>query len=97
MRFAILVPSRIWSEVAPVRRCDVIDGRWVYRVPKTGAKQVLPLPPMVLDLLEQCPDLGPFYFGSAAIMRHLKLNSSNAWTHVSLSCHGFTTTCVEHS
>ena len=67
VRFAILVPCRIWSEVAQIKRTDVIDGRWVYRVPKTDAKQVLPLPRMVLDMLEQCPNLGEYYFGMKAI------------------------------
>lgn len=66
-RLAILVPCRIWSEVAQIRRQDVVDGRWVYRVPKTDAKQVLPLPQMALSLLTSCPQLGEYYFGKSEI------------------------------
>ena len=67
VRFAILVPCRIWSEVARIKRNEVIESRWVYRIPKTEAKQVLPLPRMALDLLDQCPDIGEYYFGDESI------------------------------
>jgi hypothetical protein len=53
--------------VARIKRNEVIESRWVYRIPKTEAKQVLPLPRMALDLLDQCPDIGEYYFGDESI------------------------------
>ncbi len=71
-RFAMLVPERIWSEVAMIRRDQVKEGAWSYNVPKTGRKQVLPLPDGALELLEECPNLGKYYFGKVPLNQNAK-------------------------
>ena len=62
LRFAMLVPGRIWTEVGHIKRTDVVDGRWNHHTTKTGRRQWLPLPQMALDILDECPEVSEYFF-----------------------------------
>ena len=64
VRFAVLVPLRIWSEINSIRRADVVSpGRWTASIQKTDTTQVLLLHRMAVDVLTECPLTGPYFFG----------------------------------
>ena len=73
-RLAMLVPGRIWSEVAMIRRSNVKKGVWKYKIPKTGNPQELPLPAAALELLDECPKYGPYYFGEVPFTVNAKIS-----------------------
>ena len=77
VKVAMLVPCRIWSEIAPMKRSEVRRGVWGYTVPKTGNRQELPLPPNVLAILDTCIDYGPHFFGKAAVSPGARVNLKN--------------------
>ena len=57
-----------------MKRSGVKKGRWRYRIPKTEAKQELPLPAMALEVLGECLEAGPYYFGKASISPGARVN-----------------------
>ena len=65
IRFALLVPVRIWSEAGTIARKDVTDGVWRYTVQKTAVDQAMKLPAMALGILDECLDAGRLYFRKA--------------------------------
>ena len=63
VRFAMLVPARIWSDVGTMTRVTVNeDGVWRFQVQKTGVEQALLLPQMAREQLAECLDTGAYYF-----------------------------------
>ncbi|MCR9279058.1 MAG: integrase arm-type DNA-binding domain-containing protein [Pseudomonadaceae bacterium] len=62
VRFSMLVPLRIWSDVSTIRRRDVVDGRWRIRIQKTQVEQILELPELARAQLEDCPPIGDWFF-----------------------------------